>query len=141
MPTARWISRTRHLSEWLSEKASGGSSQWTATISRSIAFTDGSVLQSSRRRTPEYGSPLTRSARPSRVAQPSLARGRSIALTSSGGSNPDAEFMPLEYKPCWRANLAALAHRLDSTSRWRDRPKLEAALQDETTLLHGAGVG
>src|SRR4029077_8718762 len=85
MQTARRISRTRHSSEWLSEKASGGSSQWTAAISWSIAFTDGSVLQSSHRRTREYGSPLTRSARPSRVAQPSLAGGRSIALTSSGG--------------------------------------------------------
>ena len=36
----------------------------------------------------------------SRVPQPSLARGRSIALVSSDGSNPDAAFMPLEYKPC-----------------------------------------
>src|SRR5215831_18311312 len=69
MPTVRWISQTRHLSEWLSEKASGGSSRWTATISRSIAFTDGSASQSSHRRTPEYGLPLTRSGRPCRIAQ------------------------------------------------------------------------
>src|SRR5215467_14060581 len=95
MPTARWISRTPHLSESLSEKASGGSSQWTATISRSTAFTDGSALQSSHRRAPEYGSPLTRSARPRRAAQPSLARGRLIALASSGGSNPDGNRTPL----------------------------------------------
>ena len=35
-----------------------------------------------RSRTPEYESPLSRSARPTRVAQPSLARGRPIALTN-----------------------------------------------------------
>lgn len=35
-----------------------------------------------------------------RVAQLSLARGRSIALTSSGASHPDGEFMPLEYMAC-----------------------------------------
>src|SRR5215472_2546913 len=109
MPTARWISRTRHLSEWLSEKASGGSSQWTATTSGSTAFTDGSALQSSHRRTPEYGSQLTRSVRSSRsLSRLWLVVGR-LRWLLPGGSNPDPEYMPLEYKPCWRANSAALA--------------------------------
>src|ERR1700680_3527678 len=49
MPTDRWISRMRRSSELLNEKASGGSSQWTATISPSIAFTDESVFPLSRK--------------------------------------------------------------------------------------------
>src|SRR5258708_2757418 len=84
MRTARWIWRTRRSSEWPSETASGGSSQWTATISLSIAFTDESALQLSRRSIEERLAAATarrwhqRSTSP--AAQPRGARERALGL-------------------------------------------------------------
>jgi hypothetical protein len=94
-------------------------------------------LQSSRRRTPQCGPPLTRSARPSRVAQPSLSRGRSIVLTATGGSNPDADFMPLECKPWW----PGLHH--DSPRKWsyRSAPHVRCLGQPHTSIRKNSREG
>src|SRR5882762_3405812 len=84
MRTARWIWRTRRSSEWPSETASGGSSPWTATISLSIAFTDESALQLSRRSIEKRLAAATarrwhqRSTSP--AAQPRGARERALGL-------------------------------------------------------------